>query len=181
VLSAQERAWLLGFARHSIDACLRGEAQPAHGRDGELRTRRGAFVTIRRRADHELRGCIGFVEPIWPLADAVAQAAVAAATRDFRFEPLRLPELPSVVLDISVLHVPTPILPEAVEVGRHGLVIERGMARGLLLPQVPVEHGWDRQTFLEQACRKAGLPPGTWREKGASLLGFEAEVFGEEG
>jgi AmmeMemoRadiSam system protein A len=181
VLAADLRAALLRLARGAIEARLRG-ARPPSLRDlpPGLEANGGAFVTLRRRSDHELRGCIGYVEPSQPLGEAVAAAAVAAATADGRFDPVTLAELPSLVLDVSVLGPAVPIQAQDVEVGRHGLVVQRGERRGLLLPQVPLEWGWDAATFLEQVCRKAGLPTSAWKEPGTSLLGFEAEVFSEE-
>jgi len=114
-----------------------------------------------------------------PLFKVVQECAVAAATEDPRFPPVSPKELSFLRIEISVLTPLFPILPDEVEVGRHGLMVEQGRMRGLLLPQVPVEWGWDRETFLDQACVKAGLPPSAWRH-GATLRAFTAEVFGEE-
>jgi len=107
--------------------------------------------------------------------------AVAAATEDGRFEPVRPEELPGLTIEISALGPMRPIRAEEVEVGRHGLLISRGRRRGVLLPQVPLEYGWDRQAFLEHTCWKAGLPADAWRDPSAELLGFTATVFAEEG
>lgn len=123
---------------------------------------------------------MGYVEPIHPLHVSVARAAVAAATEDGRFDPVSLEELPRLLLDVSVLGPALPIEAADVVVGRHGLIVEKDGRRGLLLPQVALEWGWDAPRFLEQACRKAGLPADAWRSGGARLLAFEAEVFGEE-
>jgi len=109
----------------------------------------------------------------------VQECAVAAGSEDSRFPPVSPKELPSLRVEISVLTPLVPIRPEEVEVGRHGLMVAQGRMRGLLLPQVPVEWGWDRETFLDQVCVKAGLPPSAWRH-GATLLAFSAEVFGED-
>jgi AmmeMemoRadiSam system protein A len=114
-----------------------------------------------------------------PLVHTVARMAVEAATEDGRFESVTADELPEVRIEISALGRMCPIRPEDVEVGRHGLMISHEGRRGVLLPQVPVEHGWDRETFLDHTCVKAGLLPGTWKEEGVELLGFTAEVFGE--
>ena len=142
-----------------------------------LQTPQGAFVTI--TIGGELRGCIGTFREDTPLYRTVAQMAVAAAREDPRFPPLTAAELPKIHVEISAL---TPMKPVAdvreIEVGRHGLYITKGFSSGVLLPQVATEYGWDRTTFLEQTCRKAGLPKNAWQE-GAKILSFEAEVFGE--
>jgi AmmeMemoRadiSam system protein A len=180
MLPAELRARLLQLARRAIEDCLRGEAyRAAPDLAPELLRNSGAFVTVRRRGDHELRGCIGFVEPIYPLHESVARAAAAAATEDRRFEPVTRAELPELELDISILGPPFPIQPGEVEVGRHGLIVERGPRRGLLLPQVPIEWGWDAPTFVEHTCRKAGLPMDAWRDPDTKLWAFEAEIFSE--
>jgi AmmeMemoRadiSam system protein A len=178
-ISAEERRTLLRLAREAIEARLSGRSVPAEPLTGELNRPRGAFVTLKQRADGELRGCVGFVAPGYPLAEAVARAAVAAAVEDGRFDPVRFEELPRLTLDISVLSPLEPIQASDVRVGEHGLVIRCGGHSGLLLPQVATEHGWDREAFLEQTCRKAGLPAGTWQRKDAELLAFSATVFGE--
>lgn len=182
MLAPGPRARLLQLARRAICDRLRGVAPPAlDGLPAELLAPCGAFVTLRRRSDHELRGCVGYVEATLPLAEAVAQAAVAAATADGRFEPVTLDELPGIVLDVSLLGPTFEVQASDVVVGRHGLVVQRGQRRGLLLPQVALEWGWDATTFLDQVCRKAGLPTKAWKEPDTKLLAFEAEVFGEEG
>lgn len=141
-----------------------------------LREKFGAFVTLKRH--DRLRGCIGHVVGDRPLYLTVAHMARAAAFEDPRFAPLSKKELDGLTMEISVLSPLTPCPdPALVEVGRHGLLIRRGMRSGLLLPQVPAEWGWDRETFLDQTCVKAGLPPGSWREPGADLYWFEAEIF----
>jgi len=132
----------------------------------------------RREAHHELRGCVGYAVPVAPLYRAVAETARAAAFEDSRFLPVTKEEATRLEVSLSVLSRLFPVHPEAVEVGKHGLVISQGGRRGLLLPQVPAENGWDRETFLEQSCRKAGLPEDAWR-KGASIEAFTAEVFSD--
>ncbi len=114
-----------------------------------------------------------------PLVETVVAMAVAAATEDGRFEPVTLEQLPGLAIEISALGPMRPIRPEDVEVGRHGLLISLGRRRGVLLPQVPLEQGWDRETFLAHTCWKAGLPEDAWRDPSAELLGFTATVFGE--
>jgi uncharacterized protein len=144
---------------------------PAH-----LSEPRGAFSTI--YLGGELRGCVGYVLPVVPLYRTVAESARAAALEDMRFSPVTPDEAPRLEVVLSVLSPLLPINPEQVKVGRHGLVVTLGLRRGLLLPQVPVEHGWDRETYLCQTCRKASLPLDAW-EHGAVLEAFTAEVFGD--
>lgn len=180
MLSAAERDTLLEVARQAIGACLaRRRAAPLPAPEGALGRPGGAFVSLHRRRDHELRGCIGRVAAGEPLLETVAEMAVAAATQDPRFEPVRPGELDGLVIEISVLEPPRPIRAEEVEPGRHGLIARSRGRSGLLLPQVPGEHGWDRERFLSMTCRKAGLPEDAWRHGGCELLAFEAEVFGE--
>ena len=147
---------------------------------------RGVFVTLRRYPDGDLRGCIGYPLPVLPLALALERAAVAAATQDPRFRPVRAPELGRLTIEVSVLSVPEPIArgpPEAiaasVRVGRDGLTVEGFGASGLLLPQVAPEQGWTAEEFLAGVCEKAGLPGTAWRRPGVTLRRFEAEVFRE--
>jgi AmmeMemoRadiSam system protein A len=178
-LSDADRAGLLEVARAALEAEVREEAEPAFPDrlSAPLRRRReGAFVSVHR--GDELRGCVGYVEPHWPLVETVARAA-RSVTRDRRFPPLAAVELPEVAVEISVLSVPAVIRGEDVEIGVHGLVLECDGTTGLLLPQVAIAHGWDGETYLDQLCRKAGLPPGTWRRADARLLAFTAQVFGE--
>ena len=177
MLALHERQALLQLARQAIAARLEGRSVDVPAVGGGLAHRAGAFVTIRH--NNRLRGCIGSVERDDLLVEVVARCAGDAATLDPRFPPLLLDDLPAVVLEISVLGPVEPIAdPAEVEVGRHGLLVEHGKHRGLLLPQVPTEWGWDRDTFVSQACVKAGLAPDAWRS-GARLFTFEADVFVE--
>jgi len=178
-LRPAERAELLRIARRAAEGYLRkGQVPRESPPRGPLTDPGAAFVTLTWRG--RLRGCIGYTEPVAPLYRTVQECAVAAATEDPRFPPVTPRELDEIRIELSVLTPLWPIRPEEVVVGTHGLMIRKGSRRGLLLPQVAVEHGWDRTTFLDQVCMKAGLPPGSWRE-GAELYGFTAEVFGEEG
>jgi AmmeMemoRadiSam system protein A len=176
-LDAEERKALLGIARRALEGYVREGKVPREAPEGKLGAPGAAFVTLTKRG--RLRGCIGYTEPVAPLFRVVQECAVAAATEDPRFPPVSPKEIPELHVEISVLTPLFPIRPEEVEVGRHGLLVTQGRMRGLLLPQVPVEQGWDRETFLDQTCGKAGLPPSAWRH-GATLQGFTAEVFGEE-
>jgi AmmeMemoRadiSam system protein A len=179
-LSEEERRLLLALARQAIAAHLAStlltlpEVAPA------LRWPGAAFVTLRRRGDDELRGCIGTLEARQPLVEAVVRMAVAAATQDLRFAAVTASELPSLALEISIPGPAAPIEAQAVEPGVHGLIVRYSGRSGLLLPQVAIDHGWDRETFLQCTCLKAGLSRDAWRDTGAILLAFTAEVFGED-
>jgi AmmeMemoRadiSam system protein A len=178
-LGTEDKRLLLALARRAIEARLAGRPLPDEPARGLLAERRGAFVTLRRRSDGELRGCVGYVEPLYALAEAVTRAAASAATADDRFAPVLLQEVPRLALDVSALGRLEPLTPDAVCVGVHGLVVRWRGRSGLLLPQVAVEHGWDAETFLAHTCLKAGLPADTWRQPGVELLGFSADVFGD--
>jgi AmmeMemoRadiSam system protein A len=170
---------LLAIARGAIAARLEGrDRRPAPAGSPRLWRVQAAFVTLRHRGD--LRGCIGTLHATRPLAETVADCAVASATEDPRFPPLERRLLDAVRIEISALGPLTLVRdPSAIVVGRHGVVVSRGPRRGLLLPQVALEEGWDLQVFLAHACLKAGLRPEGWRE-GARLEIFEAEVFAED-
>lgn len=174
--SVEERSILLRLAHDSILAALEHQEISLEAPTPHLGEPRGAFASL-YLAGH-LRGCVGYVLPVSPLYRTVAETAQAAAFDDPRFQPVTSNEASHLQIELSVLSPPQPISPEAVNVGRHGLLVGMQGQRGVLLPQVPVEHGWDRITFLEQTCRKAGLPLDAWR-KGATIEAFTAEVFGE--
>lgn len=178
-LTAQEREVLKDIARKAIEARLHGTDPPRI--DGDRLTeglgrKRGAFVTLKIQG--RLRGCIGQIVGRHSLAETVARMAEAAAFQDPRFPPLRAEEWPRVRLEISAL---TPLRrignPGEIQVGVHGLYIRKGWRSGLLLPQVAVEYGWDRQAFLEHTCQKAGLPPDAWKDSDTEIYVFSAEVF----
>jgi AmmeMemoRadiSam system protein A len=175
--SAEERGTLLNLAHVSIETALVERAIDTTPPSEHLAEARGAFTTLHLHG--ELRGCIGYVLPADSLYQTVAETARAAAFDDPRFPPVSEIEAPSLKVEISVLSPPKPIRPEDVVIGRHGLIVTYGARRGLLLPQVPLEWGWDRETFLAQTCVKAGLPADAWK-RGADLQAFTAEVFGEE-
>ena len=174
---AQQR-FLLGLARQAIERKLQtGETIKARTNDPPLMEKRGAFVTL--KAGERLRGCIGYPLPCEPLAKTVIESAILAATQDFRFEPVTLAELADIQIEISVLSLPRPAQDACeVEVGKHGIIITKGRNKGLLLPQVPVEYNWDRETYLRHGCLKAGLDEDAW-EKGAKIEIFSAQVFSE--
>jgi AmmeMemoRadiSam system protein A len=179
-LSPAARALLLGIARRAIENELCGRSRETPEVGPELLERRGAFVTLRQREGGDLRGCVGHVEPDYPLVESVARAAVLAATVDRRFEPVTRDELSALCLEISALGAVEPLRPEEVEVGVHGVILRYEDRSGLLLPQVAVDHGWDRDTFLDYVCVKARVPRGSWRRPECQLWGFTATVFGEE-
>ena len=174
--STEERRLLLRVAHESILSKLEDREISFDPPSPRLAEKRGAFTTL--HCQGELRGCVGFVFPVNPLYRTVAETARAAAFEDSRFEPVTLEEARDLRIEISVMSPLEPIAAENVEVGRHGLLVTHEMHRGLLLPQVPIEHGWDRETFLEQTCRKAGLPRDAW-QRGARLEAFTAEIFGD--
>lgn len=178
--SSQEQRFLLGVARRAIAAALRGlPVDPdtlASGFPSDaLRSPRAAFVTLRRQG--RLRGCVGVIQAK-PLYQAIASAAVSAAFQDPRFPPVAAEELPGLEIEISVLSPFFAITPEQLIAGEHGLLVSDGFHRGLLLPQVARETGWDRERFLEETCLKAGLARSAWKE-GARLEAFTAEVFSD--
>lgn len=176
-LTPEEERTCLKLARQALEHYFTsGEKLRSPVRSGTLKEKRGAFVTL--TVDGDLRGCIGYPLPVKPLDETIIEMAVAAATQDTRFEPLSPGELPRLKIEISVLGLPEPAEAGRVEVGRHGIIVSKGYRRGLLLPQVPVEHGWDRETYLRQGCLKAGLPPEEWK-RGAEIETFTAQVFSE--
>jgi AmmeMemoRadiSam system protein A len=179
-LNADERRALLAAAREAIAAHLAGRAPALPSAVGGLAEPAGAFVSLHRRSDGELRGCVGLLRPEAPLVEAVARMAVAAATQDERFPPVAAGELDGLSIEISALSRLSPIRPEEIEVGRHGLLVRSGDRRGVLLPRVPVDHGWDREGFLAQTCRKAGLPADAWKNPGTTIQSFTAIVFSED-
>ena len=178
------------WARASLAVALRtsGPVAPEADRPDApvFREPRGVFVTLKRHPSGELRGCIGYPLPHLPLAEAIARAAVAAATDDPRFPPVTEKEIDRLTIEVSVLTVPVPLAgttPEAmvaeVTIGRDGLIVEGRGTSGLLLPQVGPEQGWTSEELLDGTCEKAGLPAGAWRDPRVRVRRFEAEVFAE--
>lgn len=175
--SQEERALLLRLAHDSILTALENRNITLQPPTAHLAEPRGAFTSL--YLHEQLRGCVGYVLPVSSLYRAVADTARGAAFEDTRFYPVTREEAGELKIELSILSPPQAIAPDAIEVGRHGLLISMAGYRGLLLPQVPVEHHWDRVEFLQQTCRKAGLPRDAW-EKGATIEAFTAEVFGEK-
>lgn len=174
--SREERITLLRLAHASIESAMENREIALEPPSPHLAEPRGAFTTI--YVQGQLRGCVGYVAAVASVFRTVAETARAAAFQDTRFPPLTREEVFQLEVSLSILSSLQSIRAEDVEVGKHGLLISQHGHRGLLLPQVPVEHGWDRITFLEQTCYKAGLPPDAW-QKGAKIEAFAAEVFGD--
>jgi uncharacterized protein len=182
MFSEDQKQALVSLAREAVRGAVGGARTPVTVAMGEFPEASGAFVTLKRGG--RLRGCIGTLECRRPLAEEVARVAVSAAREDPRFAPLDASELDDLHVEVSVLGPLEAIDPldplnlDAIEIGRHGLVVEQGHRRGLLLPQVATEWGWDREQFLAQTCAKAGLPADAWR-RGAVVYRFEAIVCGD--
>lgn len=179
-LNDHEKSTLLAIARQAIETCVRTGSFNAEPREEmALNRRNGCFVTIKQRG--QLRGCIGNFQSEHPLFREVAEMAVASATKDPRFYPMKEEDITDFALEISVL---SPLRKidniQEIEVGRHGIYLEKGFYRGVLLPQVATEHGWDRETFLKQTCLKAGLPTNAYAAEDAGIYVFSAQIFGEE-
>jgi AmmeMemoRadiSam system protein A len=178
-LSEDDRRFLLELARRAIaEAVSLRRPVETIPRGGVFSDKRGVFVTL--HVSGRLRGCIGVVEAFEPLGEAVVRCATGAALHDPRFPPVRADEIPRLRVEISLLSPLEPVLPENVEIGRHGLLISQGGRRGVLLPQVAVEHELGRDEFLGETCRKAGLPAKAWEEQETQILGFTCEIFAED-
>ncbi|MDD4326303.1 MAG: TIGR00296 family protein [Candidatus Bathyarchaeia archaeon] len=191
-LTQKEGEFLVALARNTVTQYLLEGKQMKTPEESppKLLEKCGVFVTINtfKNGEKSLRGCIGYPYPISPLVEAVIDSAINAATQDPRFEPMTKDELDKVVFEVSVLTPPQPVespspkdYVKKIKVGQDGLIIERGYHKGLLLPQVPVEWGWDEEEFLCQCCMKAGLPPDSWLTKESKIYKFKAIIFEEEG
>ena len=189
-LTQEEGEYTVKLARKAAETYLKKGAVMKIPSDvpTKFNERCGVFVTINsvKSKRHQLRGCIGFPHPTTPLVQAIIESAISSASQDPRFSPMRAEELGEVVFEVSVLTPPEPVEVEnphdycsQIKVGRDGLIIERTYCKGLLLPQVPVELGWDEETFLCECCVKAGLPPDSWLLKGTKVYRFEAIIFEE--
>jgi AmmeMemoRadiSam system protein A len=179
-LTGEEKSELLALARKSVEHAVTEKSayEPEASSSPALLRECGAFVTLHKSGD--LRGCIGFTSATKPLYLTVRDTATLAALRDPRFSPVSVAELPQLDYEISVLSPLRRVTDiEKIEVGRHGLLMKNGASEGLLLPQVPVEQGWNRQTFLEHTCIKAGMDSGCWKDEDTDIFAFTAVVFGE--
>jgi AmmeMemoRadiSam system protein A len=177
-LSEAERHSALQLARAAVVETVSHRKLPDRiPSDGIFAERRGVFVTLHLRG--RLQGCIGVVEPDEPLGEAIVRCAASAALEDPRFAPMRADQLGDLTMEISLLSPPAPISVEAIEIGRHGLLVVFHAQRGLLLPQVAIEHHLTREQFLEETCRKAGLRREAWRDPEARLFGFTCEILSD--
>src|ERR1043166_2386349 len=179
MLSASDKQFLLKVARDTVESVVNNSPLPqSEPCPPALKQPCGAFVTLRQES--ELRGCIGYTEDAKPLVETVQEVAAKAATDDPRFMAVSPAELPSIEIEISVISSMKPVKNiDEIEIGKHGLLLEWRDLRGLLLPQVPVEYGWNKEMFLNQVSRKAGLPAIAWRDPETNLFTFTAEVFNE--
>jgi len=175
-LSEKDKEQLREIAKNAIESALFGQKEIAVTLGENLKEKGGAFVTIKKKGD--LRGCIGYIRAVFPVHQTVKEAAVQAAFHDPRFGPLTRNEWKDIEIEISVL-TPMKMIAsiEEIEVGTHGLYIEKGYESGLLLPQVATEYNWDRTTFLEHTCYKAGLQKDAWKGKGVNIYIFSADIF----
>lgn len=177
-LPEEPRRALVALAREAVtEAVVHHRLLESIAYAEELPRPAGVFVTLRREG--RLRGCVGRIGAADPLPVTLAVCGYAAALEDGRFPPVRPEELPLLEIEVTLLSRLAPARPEEVEVGRHGLRIRRGARQGLLLPQVPVELGWDRERFLSEACVKAGLPRDAWRDPETGIEVFTAEIVSE--
>ena len=176
-MTSEERRVLLNLARESVAAAASDGRPPDISGHSVFKEEGGAFVTLKKTG--KLRGCIGHFSGLGTLGETIRAMAREAAVSDPRFIPVTPGEVDELVIEISVLSPMKRINPEDVVPGLHGLYVRRGPRGGTLLPQVASEEGWDRQTFLEHTCLKAGLPPDAWLDRGTELLAYTAEVFSE--
>lgn len=186
VFSLEEGTLAVQIARKVIEAAIMKEEPGEIDIPDSFREHGGIFTTISTYPAKNLRGCIGYPQPVMPIYKAIVESAVAAATKDHRFPRLVPLELNRIILEVSLLTKPSPIkntdptsYPRLVSVGKHGLIVKKKGRSGLLLPQVPVELGWNSYEFLNQTCVKAGLPAKTWMDRTTEVLTFTAEVFEE--
>ncbi|MBM3309671.1 MAG: TIGR00296 family protein [Candidatus Altiarchaeales archaeon] len=187
-LSLEQGRDLVKYARSVIEGYFAGrKPEIPESLNVVFKEDSGVFVTLETYPKNQLRGCIGFPEPIMPLGNAVRQAALAAALEDPRFPPVGRGELEKIVVEVSVLSKPELVkvkdprdYVKEVKIGRDGLIAEKGLYRGLLLPQVPVEWKWDAEEFLNETCMKAGLSPDAWLAPGTKMYKFSAQIFSEK-
>lgn len=180
-LTLEEKTILLKAARNSINSLFneKSRSEPDYKKHPALKSKSGAFVTLTEHG--RLRGCIGFIISDQPLFKTVCEAAVNAAQNDPRFLPVSAVELSKISIEISVLSEPFPLNNyDEIEIGKHGLILEEKGRRGLLLPQVPVEHNMNKEQYLDAICQKTGFHSGYWKEKQLKLNGFTATVFSEK-
>ena len=185
MLNLDEGKKAVVFARKIIEQKVKNNKILFSDLNGVFDEKQGAFVTIHSYPEHDLRGCIGIPLPVMSLKDAIVEGA-RSATRDPRFPPLDKDELDSIVIEVTVLSKPELIkvnqpkdYTKNIKIGRDGLIVEQGFYKGLLLPQVPVEQGWDIEEFLSHSCMKAGLMPDAWYDKNIKISRFSGQIFSE--
>ena len=181
----EEGEFLVRSARKTISHYLENTETALIGHDKKFDSKMGVFVTLETHPGHNLRGCIGYPQPIMPLFRALQDAAISAAEFDPRFDAVQAGEMKDLIVEITVLTPPEKMtgrradFPKKIKVGKHGLIVRHGPFSGLLLPQVAVEQKWDPETFLEQTCWKANLSQDMWTNKDTEILTFEGQIFSE--
>ena len=185
MLSYEEGKKAVNYARKVVEQKVKGDKTHPSDLKGVFNEKQGAFVTIHTHPDHDLRGCIGVPLPMMSLKEAITEGA-RSATRDPRFPPLGENELDNIIIEVTILSKPEVInvnkpqeYPNNIEIGRDGLIVEQGFYKGLLLPQVPVEQGWDKEEFLSNTCMKAGLLPDAWFDNSTKISRFSGQIFTE--
>jgi uncharacterized protein (TIGR00296 family) len=185
MLSLDEGKKAVEFARKIIKSYVKNQQIQIDELSKSFDKKQGVFVTIHTYPNHNLRGCIGIPQPVMILKKALEDAA-KSATRDPRFPPLSKEELNNILIEVTILTKPELInvnqpkdYPTQIEIGRDGLIVEYGVFRGLLLPQVPVEQGWNKEEFLSQTCMKAGLMPESWFNEEIKIYKFSGQIFTE--
>ena len=185
MLSLDEGRKAVALARNVIEQYVKNNTTPLSSLAGVFTEKQGTFVTLHTFPEHDLRGCIGIPLPVMPLKEAIIDAA-KSATRDPRFPPLKENEIKKVIIEVTILTKPElikAVKPQeyvsSIEIGRDGLIVEQGFYKGLLLPQVPVEQGWDKEEFLSHTCMKAGLLPDAWFDENIKIFKFSGQIFTE--
>jgi uncharacterized protein (TIGR00296 family) len=185
MLTLDEGLKSVQFARHVAESYVKNKEIPSFDLGEIFNQELGVFVTIHTYPGHDLRGCIGIPQPIMPLKEAIIESA-KSATRDPRFPPLDESELDDIIIEVTILTKPELIevsQPEEylsnIEISRDGLIVEQGFYKGLLLPQVPIEQGWDKEEFLSHTCMKAGLSPDAWFDENTKIYKFSGQIFTE--
>jgi len=185
MLSLDEGRKAVALARNVIEQYVKNNATSLSALAGAFTEKQGTFVTLHTFPEHDLRGCIGIPLPVMPLKEAIIDAA-KSATRDPRFPPLEKEEFDKIIIEVTILTKPElikAVKPQKyvsnIEIGRDGLIVEQGFYKGLLLPQVPVEQGWDKEEFLSHTCMKAGLLPDAWFDENIKIFKFSGQIFTE--
>ncbi len=186
MLSKEEGKQAVQLARDIVETTVKQSISTERHFPSVFNKKHGAFVTLHTASNHLLRGCIGIPESIMPLDKAIKEAATSV-THDPRFPPLNQDELSSILVEVTILSPPEQLhvnqpqeYMDNIIIGRDGLILEQGLRKGLLLPQVPVEQEWDKETFLSQTCLKAGLPPDAWFDKETKVFTFTGQIFTEK-